>query len=247
MSDRGDGDRMNCLLLEPGEIVSGLDCVRITGRRRRHAEEILRASPGDTLRGGLVDGAMGRASILRLDPEVLELRVRLGDPPPPKRAITLVLALPRPPVFRRLLSTVASLGIGRLLVVGTARTEGSFWQSRVLAPESIRERLLLGLEQARDTVLPEVSFQRFFEPLVEQVLPRWLEHSRGLLAHPAAEAPCPHAIAEPMTLFVGPEGGLLDREVDRLAGIGFEPVQLGERVLRVEPVIPLLVGRLSAS
>ena len=32
--------------------------------------------------------------------------------------------------------------------------------------------------------------------------------------------------------------------VERLAGIGFEPVTLGERVLRVEPVIPMLVGRL---
>lgn len=238
---------MNCLLLESEEIASGLECVRITGRRRRHAEEILRASPGDTLRVGLVDGPLGSASILRLDPEVLELRVRLDDAPPPKRAITLVLALPRPPVFRRLLSTIASLGIGRLLVVGTARTEGSFWQSRVVAPESIRERLMLGLEQARDTVLPAVLLHRHFEPLVTEVLPPLLERSRGLLAHPAAAAPCPHAIAEPITLFVGPEGGLLDREVDRLAGLGFEPVQLGERVLRVEPVIPLLVGRLAVS
>ncbi len=238
---------MNCLLLESGEVASGLECVRITGRRRRHAEEILRASPGDTLRVGLVDGAMGSASILRLDREVLELRVRLGDPPPPKRAITLVLALPRPPVFRRLLSTIASLGIARLLVVGTARTEGSFWQSRVVAPESIRERLMLGLEQARDTMLPEVSLHRDFEPLVAEVLPPLLKRSRGLLAHPAAEAPCPHALAEPLTLFVGPEGGLVDHEVDRLVGVGFEPVQLGERVLRVEPVIPLLIGRLSVS
>lgn len=238
---------MNCLLLESEEIASGLGCVRISGRRRRHAEEILRASPGDTLRVGLVDGPLGSASILRLDPEVLELRVRLGDPPPPKRAITLVLALPRPPVFRRLLSTIASLGIGRLLVVGTARTEGSFWQSRVLTPESMRERLMLGLEQARDTMLPAVTLHRYFEPLVAEVLPSLLEHSRGLLAHPAAEAPCPHAIAEPVTLFVGPEGGLLEHEVDRLVGIGFEAVQLGERVLRVEPVIPLLVGRLSVS
>jgi len=190
---------------------------------------------------------MGSASILRLDREVLELRVQLGDPPPPKRTITLVLALPRPPVFRRLVSTIASLGIARLLVVGTARTEGSFWQSRVVAPESIRERLMLGLEQARDTVLPMVSLHRSFEPLVEEILPPLLERSRGLVAHPAAEAPCPHAVAEPITLFVGPEGGLVEHEVDRLVRIGFELVQLGERALRVEPVIPLLVGRVSVS
>lgn len=236
---------MNCLLLEPEEIASGTDSVRIEGRRRRHAEEILRVAPGDTLRVGVVGGRMGSASVRRLDPEVLELRVVLDDRPPPKRALTLVLALPRPPVFRRLLSTIASLGVERLLVVRTARGEGSFWQSRVIQPGAIRERLLLGLEQARDTMLPEVSLHRHFEPLVAEALPPLLDRSRGLLAHPDAKQPCPHALDEPLTVFVGPEGGLLDHEVERLVGIGFEPVGLGERVLRVEPVIPFLVGRLS--
>jgi 16S rRNA U1498 N3-methylase RsmE len=47
-----------------------------------------------------------------------------------------------------------------------------------------------------------------------------------------------------ITLFVGPEGGFIDYELETLRGIGFESVNLGERVLRVEPVIPLLVGRL---
>ena len=47
-----------------------------------------------------------------------------------------------------------------------------------------------------------------------------------------------------ITLFVGPEGGFIDYELETLRGIGFESVNLGERAMRVEPVIPLLVGRL---
>ena len=43
---------------------------------------------------------------------------------------------------------------------------------------------------------------------------------------------------------IRPEGGLVDGEVERLGSIGFESVHLGARILRVEPVIPLLVGRL---
>jgi RsmE family RNA methyltransferase len=187
---------------------------------------------------------MGQGRIVALDETLLELELAFDADPPPKRPVELVLALPRMPVFRRLLSTAASLGVERILVVATARTEKSFWQSHDVAPEAIRERLLLGLEQARDTILPEVSLHRHFGSLVEEVLPPRLIGRRGFVAHPGAANPCPHRVAGPLTLFVGPEGGLLDEEVERLAGIGFEPVHLGARILRVEPVIPLLFGRL---
>lgn len=235
---------MNCLLIEPNELADPSNRIRVTGRRRRHAEEILRASPGDTLRVGVVGGRLGTARIAGLDEETLDLEVELDRDPPPKRALQLVLALPRPPVFRRLLSTIASLGVESLLVVGTARTEKSFWQSHVVEPDAVRERLLLGLEQASDTVLPAVEFHRYFESLLEEVLPTRLAGRRGFVAHPGAARPCPHAIREPVTVFIGPEGGLVDYEVERLGGVGFEAVGLGSRVLRVEPVIPLLIGRL---
>jgi RsmE family RNA methyltransferase len=235
---------MNCLLIDPSERDAATGRVRLAGRRRRHAEEILRARVGDTLRVGMIGGLLGTGRILELDREHLELEVVLEEAPPVKRPLRLVLALPRPPVFRRLLSTIASLGVERLLVVGSARTEKSFWQSHVVDEASIRERLLLGIEQSRDTILPEVTLQRYFEPLVEEVLPEWVRGRRALLAHPEAQAECPHDVSEPVTLMVGPEGGFVDFEVERLRGIGFEPVSLGPRILRVEPVIPMLVGRL---
>ncbi len=235
---------MNCLLIDPSECEDSSGRVRLEGRRRRHAEEILRARVGDTLRVGMIGGLLGTGRILELDRDRLDLEVVLEEAPPAKRPLRLVLALPRPPVFRRLLSTIASLGVERLLVVGTARTEKSFWQSHVVEEDSIRERLLLGIEQSRDTILPEVTLQRYFEPLVDEVLPDWVRGRRALLAHPAAEVECPHDVSEPVTLMVGPEGGFVDFEVERLRDIGFEPVSLGPRILRVEPVIPMLIGRL---
>ncbi len=235
---------MNCLLIEPDEMPASTDRIRIKGRRRRHAVEALRARTGDALRVGIIGGRLGTARIVGLDEETLDLEIELDCDPPPKRALQLVLALPRPPVFRRLVATIASLGVERLLVVGTARTEKSFWQSHVIRPETIRERLLLGLEQASDTILPDVEFHRHFDSLLAEVLPSRLTGQRRLLAHPGATEPCPHAIGGPATVFVGPEGGLVDYEVERLVEIGFEAVDLGPRILRVEPVIPLLVGRL---
>jgi 16S rRNA (uracil1498-N3)-methyltransferase len=235
---------MNCLLIDPDEIEDGTNRVRIEGRRRLHAEKILRAHAGDTIRIGVIGGRLGMARILRLDGKVLELEIELDHDSSRKRPFHLILALPRPPVFRRLLSTIASLGVEKLLVVGTARTEKSFWQSHVVEEQEVRERLLLGLEQSSDSILPAVEFHRYFESLVSEILPPRIKGRRALLAHPTADLPCPRSVEDPVTVFVGPEGGFVDHEVDRLKEIGFETVELGPRVLRVEPIIPLLVGRL---
>jgi len=71
---------MNCLLLEANEIDEATGHARLNGRRRRHADEILKAEKGDTLRVGVVDGQLGRAEILHLDREVLELRLDPREP-----------------------------------------------------------------------------------------------------------------------------------------------------------------------
>ena len=214
---------MNCLLIDADEIEKGTNRARISGRRRLHAEKILRAAAGDQLRVGVVGGRLGTARILRLDEDALDLEVDLDHDSLPKRPLHLVLALPRPPVFRRLLSTVASLGIEKLLVVGTARTEKSFWQSHVIEDDEVRERLLLGLEQSSDSILPSVEFHRHFESLVSEILPPRLEGRRALLAHPVAALQCPHAVDGPVTVFVGPEGGFIDHEVDRLVEFTEDP------------------------
>ena len=224
---------MNCLLIEEGELVADSNRVRITGRRRRHAETILRSKVGEQIRVGVIGGRLGHGRILRIDTEVLDLEIELERDSVPKRPLHLILALPRPPVFRRLLSTIASLGVEELLVVGTARTEKSFWQSHVVEAEEVRERLLLGLEQSSDSILPAIGFHRSFNSLVSEVLPEKLAGRRALLAHPDAKKCCPHAVDEPVTVFVGPEGGFVDFEVDGLEKVGFEVVGLGPRVLRV--------------
>ncbi len=235
---------MNLLLLEDGDFVAeGRALLR--GRRLKHLHEVHRAESGDALRVGRLGGLMGAGRILRLDAEAAEIAVEsLEQNPPAKLPVTLLLALPRPKMLKRVLQTVASMGVPRLVLMGSYRVEKSFWQTPFLEPEAIREQLILGLEQARDTVLPEVTIEKRFKPFVEDRLPQLAAGSLGLVGHPGDFPACPRAVDSAVTLAIGPEGGWIPYEVDKLQAAGLAPVQLGERILRVETAVPVLLARL---
>ncbi|HWV10810.1 MAG TPA: 16S rRNA (uracil(1498)-N(3))-methyltransferase, partial [Pseudomonas sp.] len=166
------------------------------------------------------------------------------QPAPAKLPLTLLLALPRPKMLKRVLQTVSAMGVPRLVLLNSYRVEKSFWQTPFLEPEAIREQLILGLEQARDTVLPEVIIEKRFKPFVEDRLPALVGDSLGLVGHPGDYPACPRAVEQPVTLAIGPEGGWIPYEVEKLQEAGLHPVQLGERILRVETAVTALLARL---
>ena len=234
---------MNLLLLEDGDFIAA-DRVLLQGRRLKHLQEVHRAEVGDSLRVGRLGGLMGQGQLLRLDSDAAELQISLEQTAPAKLPLTLLLALPRPKMLKRVLQTVASMGVPRLILLNSYRVEKSFWQTPFLQPEAIREQLILGLEQARDTVLPEVSIEKRFKPFVEDRLPALSADTLGLVGHPGDYPACPRAVSEPVTLAIGPEGGWIPYEVELLRLAGLQPVQLGERILRVETAVPALLARL---
>lgn len=234
---------MNLLLLEEADFIAA-DRVILRDRRLVHMQEVHRAAVGDSLRVGRIGGLMGNAELLRLESGEAELQISLDQPPPAKLPLTLLLALPRPKMLRRVLQTVASMGVPRVVLVNSYRVEKSFWQTPFLEPEAVREQLILGLEQARDTVLPEIIIEKRFKPFVEDRLPAQAQGTLGLVGHPGDYPSCPRGLDQPVTLAIGPEGGWIPYEVDLLAKAGLQPVQLGARILRVETAVTALLARL---
>src|SRR4051812_14729289 len=183
--------------------------VRLTGRRLRHVTEVHRATVGEELVVGVANGHIGHGTITRLDAEALEMDVTLDRDPPAPLPLTLILALPRPKVLNRVIAGAASLGIKRIMLINAWRVEKSYWSSPRLSDENLRAQSILGLEQARDTVLPSIELRRLFRPFVEDELPSLARDTRVLVAHPPARAECPRDVREPITLVIGPEGGFI--------------------------------------
>ena len=234
---------MNLALLFEEDFVT-TDRAVLSGRRLTHLHEVLKVSEGDLIPVGKVNGDIGTGRVVSLTDARADIVVDLAAPPPPPLPLTLILTMPRPKMFRRVLQTCATLGVKDIWLINSYKVEKSFWQTPWLSEDNLRENMTLGLEQARDTIMPEVHVRKLFKPFVEDELPALLRDKRALVAHPGTATPCPMHLDLPTALCVGPEGGFTPYEVGKLEEAGCESVHLGPRILRVETAVPVLVSRL---
>jgi len=242
---------MNLLLLNKTEIASGHKAI-ITGSRQQHISKVLKLGIGDKLKVGIINNLMGTAVITGFTDsnspsEKIEIQIDMETlkPPPAPIPCKIIMAMPRPKMMRRVIQNLSAMGVKEIYLINSWRVEKSFWQTPWLKPEAIEKQLVLGLEQAMDTVLPSVHIHKRFKPFVEDQLPDILLNTHAMVAHPYGNKPCPVNLQEePSTLIIGPEGGFTDYEVDLLQKSGAEAVSIGPRILRVETAIPALISRL---
>jgi len=235
---------MNLLLLSEKELTGpNQACVR-NPRQLEHLTRILKLTEGDTLTVGLLSGKMGQGTVTAIAPGEVHLKLALHQAPPSPLPLTLILALPRPQQIKRILQTIGGTGIKEVHLLHTRRVEKSYWQSPSVEDAAVQEQLWLGLEQGKDTLMPNIHRHKRFRPFAEDTLPELMKGSLPLMAHPYTETPCPSGIQQKVTLAVGPEGGFNDYETEQLMGLGFQAVHLGPRILKTETALPYLLGRL---
>ena len=238
---------MNLILLDSEELHDGRTTLR--ERRARHVRKVLRSKVGDQVRVGLINGPQGTATIRRIQVTSVELELDgwTSDGPEPGHDV-LMLAIARPKVLMRCLEHAAALGFGRIALFRSKRVDKNHLESTSLGLDACRQRLVLGLEQARRTHLPELSLHRYFEPFANEAALELATRSNRFVTDPdapvalAASAPTP----EPFSLVIGPEGGLLDFEIETFERRGFQPVNVGRQPLRVESALSFITGQLMA-
>lgn len=235
---------MNLVLLFENDFIADTQEVRIDDQRLKHILYVHRVQVGDTLKVGLVNGKMGTGEVIFKSKSELIMKVQLTEDPPPPIPVTLLLALPRPKMLKRILFAIASMGVKKLYLFNSYRVEKSFWQTPILAPDKMQKYIIPGLEQARDTVIPKVELRNKFKPFFEDEVPEIMKNSLSLVADPGAAEACPYNINQPVTLVIGPEGGFIQYEVEKIVETGFKPVHLGKRILRVENAVVAVLARL---
>lgn len=245
---RAQAERMNLVLFHPLELDSANRLV-LDGRRAEHLIRVCRVKPGKALRVGEINGRLGTGVVENVDEHRVTLRVELFDGPAATPSVHLILALPRPQMLKRIFEAAAPLGIARVDLVCTHRVEKGFLTSPVLQQPMLNAHLDLGLEQAVATARPIVELHTAFSgPLVAKICASSDPASR-FVADTEGTSSLADLVDEGCTftrpvIFIGPEGGLIDRERETLSAEGFTSISLGERILRVETAVPYMVAQI---
>jgi RsmE family RNA methyltransferase len=236
---------VNLILLEPDE-VSGTGDVMLSGSRAAHMLNVLRVEPGHQVRVGVLDGPRGTATVRAIGEGAVEIHCVLEPDPPPRPAIDLLLATPRPKVMRRLWAQIAALGVGQIILTNAEKVERNYFDTHMLEHDTYRALLIEGLQQARDTRLPSVSIHRRFRPLIEDELDRLTGPALRIVADPSAATPLRDVVTRSrqprILLAIGPEGGWNAFELGLLAAHGFQPAGMGQRTLRTDTACVALLS-----
>lgn len=236
---------MNCILL-PSDNFSADTAYIDDAAQITHVTQVLAATAGDKLKIGQLGGQLGTGQIASMHSDKIELcDVQLSCAPPKKLDLTVVLALPRPKVLRRLIMDMTALGVRHIVLINSYRTQKSYWQSPML--DRLDEFVLEGLQQSVDTIVPRITLAKRFKPFVEDEL-AGLITCRAIVAHPYsaqsfAQYVQPSSLALPSLVCIGSEGGWIDYEIDLLAKQGCTAVTIGPRILRTEAAVNVILGQ----
>ncbi|MGQ9575721.1 MAG: RsmE family RNA methyltransferase [Thermoguttaceae bacterium] len=219
----------------------------LSGAEAHHLIHVMRGGVG--ARAVLFDGTGWEysaqvAQLGRTEAKLVILDRRQVDRELPFPVI-LAVSLPKGDRQKWLVEKAVELGVAQLVPLKAAR--------------SVAQPVQQALARLRRTVI-EASKQCGRNRLLEITEPQeWADfalaaprEAERILAHPASRAKTARDVLSrpsgeagpprPVYLAVGPEGGFTPEEVALAAAAGWQPIELGPRILRVETAALLLVA-----
>lgn len=146
-------------------------------------------------------------------------------------AITLGVALLKQDKLDWVVEKTTELGVARIVLIRTARSEGSDKPARI---ERLRRIASAATEQSQRNRIPTVEEPRAFRDVVESIA----RDTTKLILHESATGDRPSRIEKPpangVMLLTGPEGGFSAEEVHIATTAGWHSIRLGPRILRAE-------------
>lgn len=209
--------------------------IRLDDNASHHLARVLRANTGDTLTLFNGDGHEYSAIITHIDKKGVDVEIQTISSYDIESPIAIFLAqgIARGEKMDFIVQKAVELGVNKIYPLITercnVRLEGEREEKKLQHWQSI---VISACEQSGRNRIPEIYAPQKFGT--------WLEEIRAdtcfiLSPHVSDKLPPKKLITHTsIALLIGPEGGFSDHEMSHAIKKGFQPLNLGPRVLRTE-------------
>lgn len=227
--------------VEPGQISESDNSVMITGSDVNHIKNVLRMKIGEEFAvSNGVDGREYVCAIRKFDEDAVECELRFvkEDAVELPVKVTLFQGLPKADKMELIIQKAVELGVTEIVPVATKRCvvklDDKKAVSKIARWQNIAEA---AAKQSKRGIIPKVLPVQSFKLALKQAenmdvrlipyeLASGMEHTRELLGDLKP--------GQDVAVFIGPEGGFEESEIDLAREAGVEPITLGRRILRTE-------------
>lgn len=227
--------------VEPNQINIDDKSVIILGSDVNHIKNVLRMKAGEEIAvSNGIDGKEYRCGILALEEECVrcELRFVKEDAVELPAKVYLFQALPKADKMEMIIQKAVELGAFRVVPVAAKRCvvklDDKKAKSKLARWQGIAEA---AAKQSKRGIIPEVSEVMSFKEAVKlasgmdvRLIPYELAEGMNRTKEIIGQLRAGQSIA----IFIGPEGGFEEAEIQTALENGIEPVTLGKRILRTE-------------
>lgn len=211
--------------------------IHLTGEDAKHIKTVLRAREGEeiTVCDGL--GTDYFCRIVSLDDGVVaEILGREVCQSEPKTKITLYQGLPKADKMELIIQKCVELGVDCIVAVSTERCIVKLDKKEEKKLERWQKIAEAAAKQSGRGKIPEIAPKvlRFSQALDEAkdldgaIIPYEKEADRGIRAFVEGFS------GKEIGIFIGPEGGFTEEEIQSAQDAGVLPITLGKRILRTE-------------
>ena len=210
------------------------ETLNITGDEAAHMLKTLRMRAGDTLT--LFDGAGNCAEAVLEEVFQKEARARIlrryKSETEPRLKITLFQAIPKNPKMDHIVQKATEIGVCEIVPVRTKRIVAKM--DGGAKTERLRKIAMEAAKQCGRAVIPKVCEPTDFKDALKEaqkcekiIIPYECEREGSIKDVLGREtASC--------AIFIGPEGGFEESEVEEALSFGAKKITLGKRILRTE-------------
>ena len=225
--------------VEEGQICG--DRIVITGEDVNHIKNVLRMKIGEEIAvSNGVDGKEYRCEIAQLgtDEVICKLRFIKEEGVELPARVYLFQGLPKADKMELIIQKAVELGVYSVIPVATKRSIVKLDDKKATAKQSRWQSIAeAAAKQSKRKIIPEigkvVSFAEALDmareldvKLIPYELARDMSHTKNIIEGIHG--------GQKIAIFIGPEGGFDDTEINLASEFGVEPITLGKRILRTE-------------